>query len=70
MSSECNHPYDLTNNYEGVCFGCNRHLSDIVAELEAENKALREAAQAVVRTWPLTTDTEIDGLAALLEEGK
>jgi len=41
-----------------------------IAELEAENKALREAAQAVVRTWPLTTDTEIDGLAALLEEGK
>lgn len=45
MSSECNHPYDLTNNYEGVCFGCNRHLSDIVAELEAENRDLRAACE-------------------------
>ena len=39
-----------------------------IAELEAELAELREAAQAVARTWPFTTDTEIDGLAAALQE--
>ena len=42
MSSECNHPYDLTNNYEGVCLGCNRHLSEIVEELKEELAEFRE----------------------------
>ena len=46
MSSECNHPYDLTNNYEGVCFGCNRHLSDIVEEL-AELRGLQDKLEEV-----------------------
>ena len=79
MSSECNHPYDLTNNYEGVCFGCNRHLSDIVEELGAQldsyavtinrNKAeLAELRDAVSVYLNLEDCMSLEALEALLPE--
>ena len=70
MSSECNHPYNLTNNYECVCFGCNRHLSDIVEEL-GEDVAIRTEAIAHLHeeldSYAVTINRNKAELAALRE---
>ena len=46
----------------------NANMQENLNDLEAQLAELRGAAQTVVKTWPFTTDTEIDGLAALLPE--
>ncbi len=84
MESECECCGENTNNYYfGMCAGCirtlplkDKRIAELEAKLEAleaENKRLREAAEAVMRHRGIhryfkPMDVAIDALIALLEE--